>query len=114
MSLKASFKGRRVLITGGARGIGFSIAKKFLEAGATVTILDQDKVQLQEVKRTHPSMETVFANLLYWEESRAILESLGEFHHLVNNAGIARPAEKLMDVKPESISEYSTSTLKGW
>ncbi|MEM8697341.1 MAG: SDR family NAD(P)-dependent oxidoreductase, partial [Pseudomonadota bacterium] len=33
-----SFEGRVVLITGGTRGIGRSIAKRFRDAGATVYV----------------------------------------------------------------------------
>jgi 3-oxoacyl-[acyl-carrier protein] reductase len=32
------FKDKRVLVTGASRGIGFSIAKMFLDAGARVAI----------------------------------------------------------------------------
>jgi NAD(P)-dependent dehydrogenase (short-subunit alcohol dehydrogenase family) len=32
------FRGKRVLVTGGTRGIGFAIASRFLSAGAAVAI----------------------------------------------------------------------------
>jgi len=31
-------KGRRAVITGGGRGMGFAIARKFLDAGASVSL----------------------------------------------------------------------------
>jgi NAD(P)-dependent dehydrogenase (short-subunit alcohol dehydrogenase family) len=37
-----SLKGRRALITGGARGIGLAIARRFAEAGASVLLGDQN------------------------------------------------------------------------
>ena len=40
MSVDFSVKGRHVLITGGAGGIGAAFAEAFLQAGAVVTIVD--------------------------------------------------------------------------
>jgi len=40
---------RTALITGGAQGFGFDIAKKFLNSGANVIIWDIDEKELQNV-----------------------------------------------------------------
>ena len=76
-----------------------------MDSGADVIVLDQDEAELEELKLSNPKIQTVVANLQKWEESRKVLESLEHVHHLVNNAGIARPAETLMDIKSESIDE---------
>ena len=38
----ADLSGRRTLITGGGRGIGLAIARRFVAAGASVAIADVD------------------------------------------------------------------------
>ena len=44
-------KDRTAIITGGAQGFGFNIAKKFLNSGANVIIWDIDEKELQNAVR---------------------------------------------------------------
>ena len=44
-------KNRTAIITGGAQGFGFNIAKKFLNSGANVIIWDLDEKKLQSVSK---------------------------------------------------------------
>ena len=44
-------KNRRAIITGGAQGFGFGIAKNFLKSGAEVIIWDIDVKELELVKK---------------------------------------------------------------
>ena len=44
-----NFKNKTAIITGGAQGFGFDIAKRFLSSGAKVIIWDIDKKELQKV-----------------------------------------------------------------
>ena len=44
---KFDLKNRTAVITGGAQGFGFDIAKKFLNSGANVIIWDIDENELQ-------------------------------------------------------------------
>lgn len=45
-------KGRTALITGGASGIGFEIAKAFINAGATVVITGRNEQKLLQAAIT--------------------------------------------------------------
>ena len=37
------FKGRHAVVTGGATGLGFAIAKRFIDSGGSVTLWDRDE-----------------------------------------------------------------------
>ncbi|MFY0597858.1 MAG: SDR family oxidoreductase [Cognatishimia sp.] len=89
-------KGRRAVITGGARGMGFAVAKRFLESGASVALWDISEETLAKAKDTLSSLGTVitqrvdvsdYANV---EAAAAQAEvELGGIELLVNSAGIA-------------------------
>jgi len=49
-------KDKRVLITGGARGIGEAIAVRFLEEGSCVVILDKDEAGCRDIKQKIPAL----------------------------------------------------------
>src|SRR5438445_5880036 len=42
--------GRTALITGGARGIGHAIARRFLEAGSQIIVIDRNRETAEIVK----------------------------------------------------------------
>ena len=42
--MEISFKGKSILVTGGAGGIGFEKAKMFAKAGGDVSIIDLNKI----------------------------------------------------------------------
>jgi 3-hydroxy acid dehydrogenase / malonic semialdehyde reductase len=49
LSMASSLSGKRVLITGGAGGVGRAVASRMLEAGARVLITDRMEVDLRSV-----------------------------------------------------------------
>ena len=49
-------KDKRVLITGGAGGIGAATALRFLEEGARVVVLDRDEQLLKTFEDQHPEL----------------------------------------------------------
>jgi NAD(P)-dependent dehydrogenase (short-subunit alcohol dehydrogenase family) len=46
-----TLQGRRVLITGGSRGLGLAIVEALLARGAKVTVLARDRAGLRDVER---------------------------------------------------------------
>ncbi|MDA8288487.1 MAG: SDR family oxidoreductase [Actinomycetota bacterium] len=99
-------RGRRVLVTGAARGIGYAIAEAALEAGAAVAILDRDESALAEAagalgEKGHGAVATAVADVSSYEALAAAKEELeggfGIVDTLVNNAGIAynAPGEEM-------------------
>jgi 3-hydroxy acid dehydrogenase / malonic semialdehyde reductase len=44
-----ALQGKRVLVTGGAGGVGRAVAKRFVEAGARVLVTDRDEVDLRRL-----------------------------------------------------------------
>jgi NAD(P)-dependent dehydrogenase (short-subunit alcohol dehydrogenase family) len=85
--------GKRVLVTGGAGGIGQAAAARFLEEGAGVMLLDRDEVGLGRVADEHEGVGTLRADVSDPEDvARAFLaldEQWGGLDVLINNAGIS-------------------------
>lgn len=86
-------KGKRALVTGGASGIGFAIAQRFLDEGARVVIADLNPSQAEEaVKKTGGKMGRTIGDVSKLADAeRMVAEAvaqLGGLDILVNNAGI--------------------------
>jgi len=97
-----AFAGKRVLVTGGGRGLGLEIAKVFHDSGATLVILDREETLLAEVKAKYPSWTMIKADLLDWEGTKAALAPCEACHHVVNNAGV-NFRQDLLDVTPDKL-----------
>ena len=93
-------EGKVALVTGGARGIGFGIAKKYIEEGALVVIADVLEAEGNEaVKTLGDRAEFYKINLRnradIFEMADRIYEAHGSIDVLVNCAGVARPCPTL-------------------
>ena len=92
-------EGKVALVTGAARGIGYGIATKLAENGATVVICDiMEDVVAESAKQlaaeTGAKVDYVVANVADSASVDAmiatVIERHGQLHILVNNAGINR------------------------
>lgn len=82
----------KILITGGASGIGLGLTERFLSEGNTVIICGRRAEVLNQVKDKHPHVITRVCDLSKEAERIALAEWLAQEHPdlnvLVNNAGI--------------------------
>lgn len=108
--------GKKIIITGGGRGLGASMAAKFAEEGADVLIVGRDEKALKETSRK------IGCKYLSLDVSK--VESFAEFiqkadklldgvNCLVNNAGISLHENSFFDVTPDTFSRQIDTNLKG-
>ena len=90
-----SMKGKRVMITGGAGGIGLATAKRFAEAGADLYLVDIDRRKLSQARKSihekfDVDIETIKIDLSRKEEIDSLWKDIegAEPDVLINNAGI--------------------------
>jgi NAD(P)-dependent dehydrogenase (short-subunit alcohol dehydrogenase family) len=110
-------KDKRILITGGAGGIGFGTAKRFLEEGARVYVLDRDEAACQRLKKELPALHGYITADVADPESvkRAFSEMDGITHGLdvlINNAGISI-RHAFMDITPQEWRSVMDVNLTG-
>ena len=87
-------KGKRVLITGGAGGIGAATAARFLEEDARVVVLDRDAEACQRLEEVLPNLGgSLIAEVSDADDVAQAFEELDELWGgldvLINNAGIS-------------------------
>ncbi|GAB4040718.1 SDR family oxidoreductase [Spirosoma gilvum] len=82
----------KILITGGASGIGLGLTERFVKEGNTVIICGRREELLTEVADRLPNVITRTCNLSLADERQALYEWIAAEHPdlnvLVNNAGI--------------------------
>ena len=82
----------KILITGGASGIGLGLTERFLKENNTVIICGRRSSVLEEVAKKHPSVITRKCDLSLESEREALYQWIAKEHSdttvLINNAGI--------------------------
>lgn len=97
------------IVTGASQGLGFEIARKYIEAGASAmicarngTLLDQAKQELQPLLRPGQEIISQNADVSKIDDVESVVETaIGKFGHidiLVNNAGVYGPKGVIEDV----------------
>jgi uncharacterized oxidoreductase len=82
----------KILVTGGATGIGLGLVERFVKENNTVIICGRNKLKLKEVSDKYPSVITRACDLSDENERLNLYKWISENHPdlnvLVNNAGI--------------------------
>ncbi len=94
---KIGISGNKILITGGATGIGFAIAKAFHDLGNELLICGRRESKLQEAAVKLPGIKILKCDISKKEDRRMLYDfvdsEFGGINILVNNAGIQRPID---------------------
>jgi uncharacterized oxidoreductase len=80
--------GHRVLITGGAKGIGLALAKQFHAAGNRVVLIGRDPAALLAAEQSLAGAQTRVADVANAADRAMLAHEYGDVSVLVNNAGI--------------------------
>ena len=98
------FKNRTAIVTGGAQGFGFDIAKRFLKSGAEVIIWDNDPeaIAIAIKDLNSPNLSSHVVDVSNYEEVDKTVKEITKNSNidiLINNAGITGPTAPLWDYK---------------
>jgi len=116
------YKGKVVLITGGAQGIGLGMAQAFAKAGAHVLVADADVEAGHEAvsRLAKENLTTDFISYNVSSEQQVIdllqyvREKHGQLDVLINNAGIADPFKgELDELEMENFDNVLAVNLRG-
>ena len=109
--------GRRVLITGGASGIGAATAARFLEEGSRVCILDRDQDGRRRIAEELTGLsgvlhcDVIFPDQVRIAFARAV-DLMGGVDVLINNAGISI-RHPFLRITPEEWNNVLSVNLTG-
>jgi 3-oxoacyl-[acyl-carrier protein] reductase len=115
MTTKYDFNGKKVLVTGGAQGIGFEITKSFLVAGASVIVWDYNKETLEALKKElaqfSDKLECTQVDVTDAASCNAAAKTPG-VDVLINNAGITRD-KSFVKMTHEDFTQVINTNLTG-
>jgi len=113
--------GQFAIVTGGAGGIGYAIAERLLQSGATCMLWDRDAAGLAAAASrlsTRGNVHTAIVNIADPESvakaAEATFAQAAAVEILVNNAGIAGPSKPMWECTPDEWLEVLQINLFGY
>jgi NAD(P)-dependent dehydrogenase (short-subunit alcohol dehydrogenase family) len=108
---------KRVLVTGGASGIGAATAARFLEEGSAVCVVDRDSKGRERIRHELPDLaETLDADVSNLKEVEAAIDDavsiMGGLDVVINNAGIS-VRHNFLEITPEEWAKVMAVNLTG-
>jgi NAD(P)-dependent dehydrogenase (short-subunit alcohol dehydrogenase family) len=108
---------KRVLIAGGAGGIGAATAARFLQEGSQVCVLDRDATACEQIRRQLPGLgEAIIADVTDLMQVEAAfaeaIRLMDGVDVLVNNADVS-VRHKFLDITPEEWDKIVAMNLTG-
>ncbi|MFF3099676.1 SDR family NAD(P)-dependent oxidoreductase [Viridibacillus arvi] len=112
-----SLQNKRVVVTGGASGIGLATSLRFAAEGSIVTIFDNNEEQLKKTLEEHSSIKYgILVDVSNPDEVKEAFkevdEALDGIDILISNAGISI-RNKFIDITPEQWKEVLGINLDG-
>ena len=92
MDISPSLKGK-ILITGGTSGLGFELARLFLQKGYEVFVTGRNKISMPEYPDSFNFIMADFNDLGQTSLALRLLCETSRFDIVINNAGILSPPE---------------------
>ncbi|MGA7640309.1 MAG: SDR family NAD(P)-dependent oxidoreductase [Candidatus Acidiferrales bacterium] len=113
--------GQVAVVTGGGRGIGRGIARKFAAAGASVVVTARTEKEIAQVssdiREKGGQAAFVVADVSRESDCEKIVnqarQAFGAIHILVNNAGTLGPVQPVENLDPVAWDEVITVNLRG-
>lgn len=110
--MNINFKNKKVLVTGGTRGIGKEIAQEYQKLGAKVIITGTKKEYLEILPKSIVYEQLEIKDAVNWQERvNNIIEKYDGFDICINNAGINKVAN-IYDLEESDLSKILLTNLQ--
>ncbi len=105
-----NLKEKKVIVTGGVKGIGNSLVRKLINEGATIGVFDIDSGGLENLKKENPNIYCSECDVTDYKQIEATVDKYyseyGDIDILVNNAGILYSAP-LLSITSNGIKKHN-------
>ncbi|MFK0006649.1 SDR family NAD(P)-dependent oxidoreductase [Paenarthrobacter sp. NPDC090520] len=113
MNSSFPFAGKRIAVTGGARGIGKGVSERFAGAGASVFLLDIDGEEVALAAEAIPRATAVHLDVADGPATESFFAAQAPFDVVVANAGVSLPKAAAVDTSNETWDWLIDNNLKG-